>query len=625
MFRTLYRLLPLVILVAIGCSPGRVRMRDGGVGTDGTIVNSCTPGLGGFRCEGGESIECHDDGTDGERTNCTAQDQVCVVGLGCRTCQPNSFVCDANNIMRCNSDGTALAPHATCDASAGQECNSLSGVCESLCDTAARDNSYIGCEYYPVTTSNSQVDREFEPAVVIANPQSMPATVTITGPAGFNTTATVGPGATQTVTIPWVDALKNELQTEASALVTGGAYRLTSTVPVTVYQFNPLEYSVARDCVDAASGLCDPSTVDPFLGLPECDGVCFSYSNDASLLLPAHVMTGNYMVMSRPTLMVNGGTSPGFVNIVGVSETPVTVTVQLRANTLAGSGVTAFNSGDSAMFTLAQGDVVQLLTDAPSSCPGSEVDENGNEYCRVGAEFDLTGTEIRATGPIQVIAGHNCAFVPHNRWACDHLEEALFPLEAWDNDAIVSITQPLRSEPNMVRIISGHDANAITFDPVPSGVSNGMTLNRGQMVEFETDDSFRVSGTEAFLVGQFLVGQDYAQTGDLEGEGDPSFSLAIPSEQYRTDYTFLAPNTYPTNFVNVTAPTGATVTLDGTQVTGFTAIGSSGFGAARVEISSGQHNISSSQPFGIVVYGFGSYTSYMYPGGLDLEAINIPF
>jgi hypothetical protein len=30
-------------------------------------------------------------------------------------------------------------------------------------------------------------------------------------------------------------------------------------------------------------------------------------------------------------------------------------------------------------------------------------------------------------------------------------------------------------------------------------------------------------------------------------------------------------------------------------------------------------------PFGIVVYGFGSYTSYMYPGGLDLTAINIPF
>ena len=43
---------------------------------------------------------------------------------------------------------------------------------------------------------------------------------------------------------------------------------------------------------------------------------------------------------------------------------------------------------------------------------------------------------------------------------------------------------------------------------------------------------------------------------------------------------------------------------------------------ARVPISGGQHNISSDQAFGIVVYGFGSYTSYMYPGGLDFEQIN---
>ena len=27
------------------------------------------------------------------------------------------------------------------------------------------------------------------------------------------------------------------------------------------------------------------------------------------------------------------------------------------------------------------------------------------------------------------------------------------------------------------------------------------------------------------------------------------------------------------------------------------------------------------QPFGIVVYGYGAFTSYMYPGGLDLRKI----
>jgi hypothetical protein len=41
--------------------------------------------------------------------------------------------------------------------------------------------------------------------------------------------------------------------------------------------------------------------------------------------------------------------------------------------------------------------------------------------------------------------------------------------------------------------------------------------------------------------------------------------------------------------------------------------------------SGGSHTISAPNPnikFGIEVYGFASYTSYLYPGGLDLEYIN---
>jgi len=44
---------------------------------------------------------------------------------------------------------------------------------------------------------------------------------------------------------------------------------------------------------------------------------------------------------------------------------------------------------------------------------------------------------------------------------------------------------------------------------------------------------------------------------------------------------------------------------------------------ARVTIRPGVHQVLSTQPFGIIVYGFGSYTSYMYPGGLDLRVINV--
>jgi hypothetical protein len=182
-----------------------------------------------------------------------------------------------------------------------------------------------------------------------------------------------------------------------------------------------------------------------------------------------------------------------------------------------------------------------------------------------------------------------------------------------------------RTDPNLVRVISGRDGNMITFDP-PS-VSGPRTLNRGQVMEIEATQSFRVTGTEALMVGQFVVGQDYAgygTSGEM-GQGDPAMSLGIPTEQFRTSYTFLAPSTYPTNYVNVTAPAGVTVLLDGNPVSGFQAVGGTGFQVAQVSVRAGQHTITSDQPFGIVVYGYGTYTSYMYPGGLDLNAINIPF
>jgi len=280
---------------------------------------------------------------------------------------------------------------------------------------------------------------------------------------------------------------------------------------------------------------------------------------------------------------------------------------------------------------------MQIATGAPAACASSGMDVlttqvvNGvayditYQYCTVGNDYDLTGTQIQSSSPLELVAGHNCAFVPYNRWACDHLEEVGFPLETWGTSALVAVTEPLRTEPNIIRVVSGDDANALTFDP-PS-THAGLTLNRGEYVEFEAAQSFRVSGSQSITVAQFLVGQDYGgiNSSGAGASGDPSQSLAIPTEQYRSSYTFLAPASYAMNFVGVSAPTGMTVTLDGSPMTGFTAVGGTGFGVANASIGGGVHTISSSSPFGIVVYGFGTYTSYMYPGGLDLQRINVPF
>ena len=107
-------------------------------------------------------------------------------------------------------------------------------------------------------------------------------------------------------------------------------------------------------------------------------------------------------------------------------------------------------------------------------------------------------------------------------------------------------------------------------------------------------------------------------------------ALAVPLDQFRTQYLFHAPTNYETNYVDITAPAGATVTLDGNPITAFTPIGASGFGLARVfpldagPGGDGNHSINSGTPFGITVYGYGQYTSYWYPGGLDLAEIPIP-
>ena len=133
-----------------------------------------------------------------------------------------------------------------------------------------------------------------------------------------------------------------------------------------------------------------------------------------------------------------------------------------------------------------------------------------------------------------------------------------------------------------------------------------------------------ITASHKVLVAQYMEGSQVAG-----GTGDPSMALAVPVEQYRTQYLFHAPLNYTTSYVDVIARTGTAVTLDGQLLTGFTPIGTSGYSLARVTPLGpgtggvGNHTITGSTPFGISVYGYGQDTSYWYPGGLDLRSIPI--
>jgi hypothetical protein len=441
--------------------------------------------------------------------------------------------------------------------------------CDDPCSNFMLGKSYIGCEYYPTVTVNAALDISgggFHFAVAVSNTSSDPANVTVT--IGTSTVATqqVAVNSVAVITLPWTD-----LRTSVSntVLVPDGAYHLVSDRPVTVYQFNPLEYT---------------------------DGTAYTYTNDASLLLPVNTWGTSYAVASRNTWMFSGSPYPGFYAVVARDDnTTVTITPSATgAATRPGGGLTA-NSGS---VVLGSGDVLQVLSGK-------------------AATDDLTGTMLNADKPIQVIGGHDCTYVPKGTPACDHLEESMFPTSTLATEYIVSPPSlPNLAQPKVfrVRIIAIEPGTTLQYDPPDPTFPTGLA-NPGDYVEIYSTADFKITASQRVLVSQYMTGQGNGAA------GDPAMALAVASHQFRTSYLFHAPLNYSSNYVNIIAPATASVTLDGNAVTGWTAVGSTGYSISRVAFTSagdGNHHVEADAKVGITVYGYGSYTSYWYPGGLNL-------
>ncbi len=446
---------------------------------------------------------CLDDGGYSE-SECPAG-RVCVEGRGCAVCEPGSRRCTADGarVEQCGMDGMTWSAMTTCNAAGGEVCEGFR--CVNLCQRAAGQRSYLGCEYWPTTLPNPLLTNQsaFTFAVTIANPNAFAVTATFSG-GGLATPRVVSVPAntTQTEVLPWVSSLST---LSASALVRNGSYRLVTNAPVAVYQFNPLQFQ---------------------------SGGANSFTNDASLLLPTHVLTGNYMIMSHGAWMSYGS----FGAIVGTRD-GTTVSVALRAPIAAGTGVAAAGAGTTATYMLNRGDVLVLTN------------TTGNAACTGG---DMTGSVVTASAPVAAYGGHVCTQMPCGSAACDHLEEALFPVETWGTSYVVSgLRERSPSEPSVIRILSRTAGNVLTFTGIARPPQCPAMLNAGEYCEFQTVPDFQVSGSGPLFIAQFMMGQ-----GAVPGVGDPAMVLEVPTQQFRTNYVFNVPASYTTNFVTVVFPTG---------------------------------------------------------------------
>jgi hypothetical protein len=304
------------------------------------------------------------------------------------------------------------------------------------------------------------------------------------------------------------------------------------------------------------------------------------------MLIPDHAQGQNYIAATYS----HNVSGPPYFNVIGIHDGTI-VSWEPPQATTAGSGVPAVAAFGMGQVVLDEYDMLQVVT--PN---------------------DMSGTIITTSEPAWVVAAMPCVNVPSNVTFCDHIEEQLLPLEYWGMEYVAAHAPQRGNEDYYWRVFSGADAVTITTNP-PQPMTPAV-LDRGEWIEFSTQDSFMITADGPFMPVQYLEGQNGGA-----GTGDPASYQMVPTEQYLPRYVFVTGVGYDLNYVQITRPLGgADVVVDGVVVQGYYSVG--GFEVADHPIVSGAHVAESDDPFGVTQVGYTDVTSYAYPGGLSLKQIN---
>ena len=311
-------------------------------------------------------------------------------------------------------------------------------------------------------------------------------------------------------------------------------------------------------------------------------------TTDAYLGLPTDALGTDYINLGYRNVDVVNATQVGMVATQDATTVTITPTVTTDGHT----------AGLPYSINLNQGQTYLLRNTDP-------------------APSDLSGTIIQSSKPLAVFGGHRCANIPPGFFACDHIVEQLPPTTAWGK-SFVSMPLATRTGGDTFRVLASQDATTVTLNGATIA-----TLNRGQLHERVVSGPAQITADKPVLVMQ------YSNSSTFDGVTSDPFQMMIPpSEQFLAGYTVSTPASgFALNFINVVAPTAAVgaITLDGSAIpaASFTAIGASGFSGAQVPVDLGSHSLSGPLPYGVHSYGFSSFDSYGYPGGLSLSEVGI--
>jgi hypothetical protein len=515
---------------------------------------------------------------------------------------------DLRSVLTCGDNPTVFE---TCPPDKGCGPNG----CIPACEAAAANKSSIGCNYYAIApdawnqgyTSGGAAGSCFAAFVTNNWTTDMKVTLVWKGttidatpfayvPKGAGAAITydpipkagIPPGSMAIVflnqwapgqgqfKVPCPAGVQAAIETEDSVIhgtAISNAFEIKTSVPAVVYDIYPF-------------------------------GGAVSFISSATLLLPTTAWDTNYVA----TTMAGGSTFPPGIDLVAQQD-GTEITLLPKTNITAAGGVAGATANSPVTYKINKGQTVHIMEHSD------------------GSGVDLTGSVIQSNFPVGVWGEHFC------------------------------MTQP---EPPKWRIVGAVDGTKLTYDPpVPSAPP---TLTKGQLLEFDAPEAFHVRaqddqhpfylaahrpGGDCDSAHQQIppvkaLGFDYVAVANEAVDysvGGPETVNVVPPAQFLPSYVFFSDPTYGYTEIAVTRVKGSGGKFEDVEldclgnVSGWQPVGTSGKyeyahvplrrgGAAQGACDNGRHQMKSAVPFGITVWGYDSASSYAYPAGASVKAIN---
>lgn len=258
-------------------------------------------------------------------------------------------------------------------------------------------------------------------------------------------------------------------------------------------------------------------------------------------------------------------------------------------------------------------------------------------YCFGEHQFaDLTGTQIKATKPVAIFAGHQRTRVPYNlpqiSASRDILLEQIPPIKFWNMSfPVIPLPDPVaffdsRNFKDKLRVLAAFDGTELLV-----GDQTIAMLDKGEYYETDILEPFMLEATAPVLP------MIYRRTAQLwsggNSIGDPLMQIVPSIDQFSNRQKFYSldvrqptntiPRThirvYTEHFAVVISPNDnfGDITMNGTAIdpTFFDQISNSDLSYAILKVNEGTNDLLSKAKVGLFVCGYGFANSYGYYTG----------